>query len=118
MKYLTGGDTYINNWPTPALAVTQMAKCPAKTHDDIFKDEMAIESGDEDNTAGAQASTLTNDTVIPFPREHPPCLTQEMIHIFGADLRPVPHGSYLGEHQGCGDLQEHCAQDLRPRNPK
>ena len=86
MKYLTGGDTYINNWPTPALAVTQMAKCPAKTHDDIFKDEMAIESGDEDNTAGAQASTLTNDTVIPFPREHPPCLTQEMIHVFGADL--------------------------------
>jgi len=86
MKYLTGGDTYINNWPTPALAVSQMPKCSPKIHDDIFRGEMAVESGDEDNTMGGQASTLAGDMVIPFPREHPFCLTQEMIHVFNIEL--------------------------------
>ena len=78
MIYLTGGDTYIKYWLTPAFAVAQLPK----VHCQDAQCEIVAESGDEDNAAGAHTSSLTNDTVIPFPGEHFLCLT----HVCGADL--------------------------------
>ena len=85
MKYLAGGDTYFNNWPVPATPMANMAKCTEGQHQDIFRDDVVVDSGEEDGTMGADAQSL-GDRVIPFPREHAAHLTQEMIHIWGIDL--------------------------------
>lgn len=76
MKYLSGGDTYYNNWPAPAVPTSTMAKCTEKQHEEIFRNQEPVDSGDEDGTMGADAQSL-GDNVYPFPREHSHELTQD-----------------------------------------
>ena len=86
MKYLVGGDTYVNNWPVPAFPMANMAKTTTEINDSIWRDATdEADSGQEDGSAGADTTSL-GDKVIPFPQETSHILTREMISVWKIEL--------------------------------
>ncbi len=85
MKYLQGGDTYFNNWPTPVLPPSGMAKITEAVHTEIFAQDVCWDSGEEDDTMDLDGCTLA-ETLTPFPRETHHKLTCEMIHVFNIQV--------------------------------
>ena len=94
MKYLkdgiVAGDTYFNAWPIPMWPIPNMPKATAKLHDEIFTDDLAMDSGEEDGAGAALVSDL-GDHMVPFPRELHYKLTQEMIHVWDIDVGVIFH---------------------------
>jgi hypothetical protein len=89
MKFLTDGstpgDTAFNVWPVPLVPVANMPKASSKTHDQIFEDDVAQDSGADDGSGAAVVEDL-GDNFIPFPRESHEKLTREMIHVWEIDV--------------------------------
>ena len=89
MKYLTDGavpgDTAFNVWPVSLVPVANMPKASAKVHEQIFEDDTAQDSGEDDGSGAAVVQDL-GDSYIPFPREMHEKFTREMIHVWEIDV--------------------------------
>ena len=88
MSFLAGGDTYFNRWPVPSIPFTQLCKCDVDTHDKLFTDGLAnVATFHEDGDTPrcdmlADEAAMPDNSLIPFPNEHPVLLGQELINVF------------------------------------
>ncbi len=88
MKYLNA-DTYFNRWPIPVLPLASMAQLSEDLNTKLFAganlDARTPDDDGEDDELNL-AADMPEGMVAPFPLEPHPVLTQEMMHVFKADV--------------------------------
>jgi hypothetical protein len=88
MKYLNG-DTFFNRWPVPVTPVAVLPRESEVMAEKIFDlgEPVQVEEADNgEETLEPTSMEVPEGQVIPFPHEHHSLLTQEMLHVFHADV--------------------------------
>jgi len=88
MKFLKV-DTFFNRWPVPVLAIPTMPQLSDTLTENMFEADtgsarLETDLGEEDG--GDVSLDVADGMTIPFPHEHHQLLTQEMMHVFQAEI--------------------------------
>jgi hypothetical protein len=89
MKYLAGGDTLFNRWPTPLLPISSMPSCTQAVQEKLaepMSGRTEDDLGEEMDESTSILPDLPADHCIPYPHESHYLLGQELMHVFRTDV--------------------------------